>query len=171
MKSKTKATSSCNNLHQVSSRLKGLSSLLRRWHQYVCCYRNLAQHCNGKPLKEFLSPSQSSSISTAKSKYTTGIGLDVITGTHPARTCHIICVLYPPQLLVWTKKKQGFQKSNSLLTSLSLYFSAKLDTRGKQSYSSQPAKGKNKRLFRKWAAASLIELELHQHRMQRWTKR
>lgn len=146
MKSKTKAISSCNNLHQVSSRLKGLSLLLQRWHQYVCCYRNLAQHYNGKLLKEFLSPSPSSSILTAKNRYTTSISLDVIIGTYPAKTCCIICVLDPPQLVAWKKKKKlGFQKSNSSLTSLSLYFSAKLDTQVKQSYAPQLAKGKNKR--------------------------
>lgn len=52
-----------------------------------------------------------------------------------------------------------------------MYSSARFDTPVKQGYSSQPAKGKNKRLFANWAAASLKELKLDQHHIQRWKKR
>lgn len=82
MKSRSKASSPCNNSHQVSSGLRGLSLLLPQWHQRVCCYRSPAQHCNGKLLKEFLSLSQSSSISTAKRRNTSRIRLNIKIGTY-----------------------------------------------------------------------------------------
>lgn len=124
MKSRSKASSPCNNSHQVSSGLRGLSLLLPRWHQCVCCYRSPVQHCNGKLLKEFLSRSQSSSISTAKRANTSRITLNIKIGTCLAKICLYHLHSLPTTTGGLQKRNLGFQKSNSLLTSLSLYFSS-----------------------------------------------
>ena len=171
MKNENKSNFSCNNLHQVSSRLKGFSLPLRRWHQYVCYYRNLAQRYNGKLLKEFLSPSQSSSISTAKNRHATRISWDVKSWHPPSKNLPYHLCSLPTTTGGLKKERLPFQKSNRLLTSLALCFSAKLDTQVKESYSSQLAKAKNKRLFTNWVVVSLIELKPDQHHIQRWRKR
>lgn len=142
-KARTRSFFSCNNLHQVSSGLKGLSSLLRRWHRWVCHYRIPVQsahnQCNGKLLKGFLSLSQSSSISTALNRQKTSISLNIKTGTYPANTLNIT---HSPNSHNWwpkerrkekkKKKKVGFLNSNSLLIALSYFFMQSL-TLAKQS--------------------------------------
>lgn len=176
-KARTRSFFSCNNLHQVSSGLKGLSSLLRRWHRWVCHYRIPVQsahnQCNGKLLKGFLSLSQSSSISTALNRQKTSIILNIKTGTYPANTLNIT---RSPNSHNWwpkerrkekKKKKKGwFPKQQQLAHCIILFLYAKLDTCETKQLIAVCHREKHD--FPE--PANFMELKLHQHSMQRWRK-
>lgn len=157
--------------HQVSSGLRGLSLLLPRWHQCVCCYRSPAQHCNGKLLKEFLSLSQSSSISTAKRRNTSRNSLNIKIGTNLAKICLYCLHSLPTTTGGLQKKKSRFPKKQQLANFIIPVFFCTAWHLNQTKLLITACEREGIRDFRNWAVSSLMELKLYQSCTQRWRKR
>lgn len=161
----------CNNSHQVSSGMRGLSLLLPRWHQCVCCYRSPAQHCNGKLLKEFLSPSLSSSILTAKTRNTSNISLNIKIGTYLAKICLYRLHSLPTTTGGLQKKRSRFPKKQQLANFIIPVFFCTAWHSNQTKLLITACEREGIRDFRNWAVASLMELKLYQPCTQKWRKR